>query len=60
MRDHSKKGTREEIRQMDQRSRKSIKIYGASHPRDDIRGSLNRFPDIFCMDTFIDITYMKL
>ena len=25
-----------------------------------IRGSLNKFPDIFCMGTFIDSTHMKL
>ena len=25
-----------------------------------IRGSLNKFPDLFCMDTFIDSTHMKL
>ena len=26
----------------------------------DIRGSLNKFPDFFCMGTFIDSTHMKL
>ena len=26
----------------------------------DLRGSLNKFPDIFCMGTFIDSTHMKL
>ena len=26
----------------------------------DIRGSLNKFPDFFCMGTFIDSTRMKL
>ena len=25
-----------------------------------IRGSLNKFPDFFCMCTFIDSTHMKL
>ena len=25
-----------------------------------LRGSLNKFPDIFRMDTFIDSTHMKL
>ena len=25
-----------------------------------IRGSLNKFPDFFCMGTFIDSTHMKL
>ena len=26
----------------------------------NIRGSLNKFPDFFCMATFIDSTHMKL
>ena len=29
-------------------------------PSDLIRGSLNKFPDFFCMGTFIDSTHMKL
>ena len=28
--------------------------------RAGLRGSLNKFPDFFCMDTFIDSTHMKL
>ena len=28
--------------------------------KDDIRGSLNKFPDFFRMGTFLDSTHMKL
>ena len=30
------------------------------YPTFHIRGSLNKFPDFFRMDTFIDSTHMKL
>ena len=43
------KWTREELRQMDQRKRKLMTMHKALHPRDDIRGAYDKFPDFFRM-----------
>ena len=36
-----------------------MNVYETDYMR-KIRGSLNKFPDVFRMGTFIDSTYMKL
>ena len=37
-----------------------IYIYKYKYKYIYIQGSLNKFPDFFCMGTFIDSTHMKL
>ena len=39
---------------------KEVKDYKIKIKSDNIRGSLNKFPDFFRMSTFIDTTHMKL
>ena len=37
-----------------------ISVLATRHDDDNIRGSLNKFPDFFRMGSFIDSTHIKL